>query len=656
MRRLVSFVWSLLVSCFVVTVASAHIKIHIVNVGQAAAAIVEFDKAVILIDAGGDEFAPAGAQNLKDALQEVFTARELRNTLEAVIVSHPHTDHTRNLGVVFQANGPFKVNMLVDNGEMKSGSGLADLKKARSLPGIKHLAVKQADIPKAGKTLDLPGLGNATITLLSGFQGCQDGGDNANNDSIALIIRDPDDGGGSVFFGGDSENESKANACTAMLNQLNQLDASIVNASVYHAMHHGSPNGSLDAFQKKVHPTISVISSGVLDWRNCKDKKEMFSAYCYGHPRDGSGKDSALSTLEGNTSGSRPAKTVYFMAKSGDEDANAPVSAKQETKAVYDPAWDGRIDIVFQSGVPVVTTQLETAPIPKDRVGSPIHARTAPESNAGATGIAVATPKSGRGEGNEKGTVLADSTSEAKQPAVDADARAVGTTALAAAPAGQPGCTISAADVFTPKIETKDYVNQAKTDYYMLSLSWSPAFCHTAAGQSPGNAFQCSENSFGMVVHGLWAQTDGVASGKKQPRNCKDTTPIPTDVITPHLCTMPGSQFIQNEWAKHGTCAFETPANFLKAVENAAMKVLVPDLMALSSGKNGKLTAKDVTAAFLAANSGLKAEDIQLQAQGKHLEEVHVCLDKQLNFRKCDTAPSISPGALATTAANIIAH
>jgi hypothetical protein len=120
-----------------------------------------------------------------------------------------------------------------------------------------------------------------------------------------------------------------------------------------------------------------VISSGVLDWRNCKDKKEMFSAYCYGHPRDGSiktgpKKDDALSTLEGNTTGSRPAKTVYFMAKSGDADANAPVLAKQETKAVYDPAWDGRIDIVFQNGVPVVTTQLETAPIPKDRQGSPI--------------------------------------------------------------------------------------------------------------------------------------------------------------------------------------------------------------------------------------------------------------------------------------------
>jgi hypothetical protein len=63
-----------------------------------------------------------------------------------------------------------------------------------------------------------------------------------------------------------------------------------------------------------------------------------------------------------------------------------------------------------------------------------------------------ATPKSGRGKGNRKGTVLADPTLEAKQPTVDADAKTAGTSALAAAPAGKPGCTISAADAFTPKI------------------------------------------------------------------------------------------------------------------------------------------------------------------------------------------------------------
>ena len=351
--------------------ASAHLKIHIVDVGQAAAALVEFDNAVILIDAGTDKFAPAGAQNLNDALQAVFTTRpELHNTLEAVIISHPHQDHTGNLGVIFQIDSPFQVNLLVDNGEMLGGSGLPALTKARNLlPESKRLAVKESGIPKKkGKALVLPGLGNATITLLSGFQGCQDAHENANNDSISLIIRDPDDGGGSVFFGGDSENVSALKACPAMLKQLNKLSASLVNAKVYHAMHHGSPNGSLDAFEKKVHPVVSVISSGVLDWRDCKT--EQFSAYCYGHPRDGvihSGakKDDVLSTLEKNTTGSRPAKTVYFMAKSGDADPQAVVSAKQETKAVYDPAWDGKIDIEFQDGLPVVTTQLEIAPIPK---------------------------------------------------------------------------------------------------------------------------------------------------------------------------------------------------------------------------------------------------------------------------------------------------
>ena len=83
----------------------------------------------------------------------------------------------------------------------------------------------------------------------------------------------------------------------------------------------------------------------------------MFSAYRYGHCRDGSintgtKRDNALSTLEENTTGLRPAKTVYFMANSGDAEENAPVFTKLETKAVYDPAWDGRIDIVFLNGVP----------------------------------------------------------------------------------------------------------------------------------------------------------------------------------------------------------------------------------------------------------------------------------------------------------------
>ena len=39
-------------------------------------------------------------------------------------------------------------------------------------------------------------------------------------------------------------------------------------------------------------------------------------------------------------------------------------------------------------------------------------------------------------------------------------------------------------------------------DYYLLSLSWSPTYCETHAG----DASQCSQKHFGFVLHGLWPQ------------------------------------------------------------------------------------------------------------------------------------------------------
>ena len=47
-------------------------------------------------------------------------------------------------------------------------------------------------------------------------------------------------------------------------------------------------------------------------------------------------------------------------------------------------------------------------------------------------------------------------------------------------------------------------------DFYVLSLSWSPSFCATAAERGRGrdaNA-QCGVRPYSFVVHGLWPQYD----------------------------------------------------------------------------------------------------------------------------------------------------
>jgi len=56
-------------------------------------------------------------------------------------------------------------------------------------------------------------------------------------------------------------------------------------------------------------------------------------------------------------------------------------------------------------------------------------------------------------------------------------------------------------------------------DYYLLSLSWSPAFCRT----DPGAAECNGPRRFGFIVHGLWPQYE-----KGWPENCNVHHRYPT--------------------------------------------------------------------------------------------------------------------------------
>lgn len=53
--------------------------------------------------------------------------------------------------------------------------------------------------------------------------------------------------------------------------------------------------------------------------------------------------------------------------------------------------------------------------------------------------------------------------------------------------------------------------HNAPVDYYMLALSWSPAFCESMREANQGNVpqrlqYQCVGDNFGWVIHGLWPQ------------------------------------------------------------------------------------------------------------------------------------------------------
>jgi competence protein ComEC len=331
--------------------ASGQITAHYINVGQAASALVEFPSGAILIDAGGEDTGGGNVYgaHLVQYLKTFFKDHpSLNDTLDAVIISHPHIDHTMSLMDVMQN---FTVRTLVDNGGA-SGSGIVPLDNARAFAkshGIDYIAIGNARISKRGKQLDLlasegPGA-VPKILAMSGLRGCE----NLNNDSITIRI---EMGAASLLFAGDAENEADKE-CDAEIGMLEDRfnGTPLLKATVLHVPHHGSFNGTSDDFLKLVTPQISVISAGDPD----RHKPGVFHAWEFGHPRA-----VAVTTLENDTSGTRPApKSVVVL----------PAVKKEQTitmsKAVYCTCWDGDVVVTFAgpASAPTVSTDNFRPPV-----------------------------------------------------------------------------------------------------------------------------------------------------------------------------------------------------------------------------------------------------------------------------------------------------
>src|ERR1035437_970939 len=150
-----SRIWSVLFgACACVASLHGQVTVHYINVGQAASALVEFQDGAILIDAGGESTSekPSGdvyRRHLIDYLNQVFAKhRDWNKTIGAIIISHPHKDHTMFLMDVMNN---FTVHTLIDNGA-ECGSGIDDLKKARAFASSKQINCRGGGkkIPPAG--------------------------------------------------------------------------------------------------------------------------------------------------------------------------------------------------------------------------------------------------------------------------------------------------------------------------------------------------------------------------------------------------------------------------------------------------------------------------------------------------------------------------
>ena len=118
---------------------------HFIDVGQGHATLLEFPCGAVLIDTGAEE---GYVSKLTDYLSYFFQRRsDLRSTLDLVIITHTHPDHTAGLLSVAQK---FNIKRYIDNGQLRGpGSGNPNWMRtyAQSHTGVIVREVRGPSVP-----------------------------------------------------------------------------------------------------------------------------------------------------------------------------------------------------------------------------------------------------------------------------------------------------------------------------------------------------------------------------------------------------------------------------------------------------------------------------------------------------------------------------
>jgi competence protein ComEC len=339
MRKILAF---FAVCLFVSNLALAQMKIHVIDVGQADSILLEFKRAAVLVDAGGESTGDErDKEHLISQLNDFFASRpDLHKTLHAVIVSHAHIDHTKLLMDVFQN---FTVKNFYDGGD-SSGSGAPQLRKARAFAKQNHIAYRAvADESIGKKGLTPPGLrplkasSGVDMRILTGSRDC----DNQNNNSLIVRVQYKDT---VALFTGDSEDDGDGSCEEGQISILLERykDTDLLKTDIYKVGHHGSNNGTNSELVQAMSPKIALISAG---------KKETkgpgpFHGFFYGHPRE-----STMELLEESLIVRNPAITGYTYIKgTKDPDATDTIHDDREIKkSSYCTCWDHDITVAVSA-------------------------------------------------------------------------------------------------------------------------------------------------------------------------------------------------------------------------------------------------------------------------------------------------------------------
>lgn len=163
-------------------------------------------------------------------------------------------------------------------------------------------------------------------------------------------------------------------------------------------------------------------------------------------------------------------------------------------------------------------------------------------------------------------------------------------------------------------------------DFYVLALSWSPSFCMTTDRASA----QCDRGANnGFVLHGLWPQYE-----RGFPSDCDSRQPSAL-AMQAARGVWPDDGLARYEWRKHGTCTGKAPQDYFADAKFAKNSVKIPEELEAPK-RQLSMSPNEIQRAFMDANPRLRAGMMATQCQRGVLQEVRICLSKDLrDFRAC---------------------
>lgn len=167
-------------------------------------------------------------------------------------------------------------------------------------------------------------------------------------------------------------------------------------------------------------------------------------------------------------------------------------------------------------------------------------------------------------------------------------------------------------------------------DFWVLSLSWSPAYC--AEEGRNADPWQCARGrGLGFVVHGLWPQyTRGF------PTYCQpEPVPLSSEAVRSILDVIPSSGLARYQWRKHGTCSGLGPSAYFATLRRASERIRLPENVADGKDAPRRMPASGLVDGFTAVNPGLRRDMMAVVCQGTALKEVRICLSRDMRFQTC---------------------